>query len=140
MRAVLRALGPGLVLVGLALLAYALRTGGARLYLLVIVPVITGTAPFFFLAVACLVVGVLFLPLAFVAPGPPELVASPAGSAPATPAADSERSGGLILIGPVPLFFGAWRRNPPISYRWAVLVGVVLAVVAVLLLWGLAVL
>jgi uncharacterized membrane protein len=46
----------------------------------------------------------------------------------------------LILLGPVPIFFGSWRRNPPISYRWAVLVGVVLAVVAVLLLWGLSVL
>lgn len=140
MRATLRAVGPLLFLAGVALLVEALATGGARLYLLLIIPVVTGTTPLFGLAVACLVGGVLLLPLAFVGQEPPE-EPSPARP-PAHPilAGEGESSGGLILVGPVPIFFGAWRRNPPISYRWAILVGVILAVLAVLLLWGFSVL
>jgi len=139
MRTVARALGPVFLLIGAALLVESLSTGGARLYLLLIIPVVTGTTPLFGLSVVCLVVGVLFLPLVFAGEESSESPPPPARSPGASTGAETGGSGGLILVGPIPIFFGAWRRNPPISYRWAVVLGVVLAVVAVLLLWGFAV-
>lgn len=140
MRSILRVLGPACLAAGAILLGEALATGGARLYLLVIVPVFTGTTWAFGLAVGFLVMGFLLLPLLFVGGEPSEAPrAGPSGPA-APPLADEGGAGGMVLIGPFPFFFGTWRRNPPISYRWAVALGVLLAVVAVLLLWGLSVL
>jgi uncharacterized membrane protein len=140
MRSLVRALGPVLLVVGMLLLVEALATGGARLYLLLIVPVFTGTTPLFGLAVVLLALGVLFLPLAFAGAerAEPPRPSSAAGNP--SPSMETEGSGGMILVGPIPIFFGAWRQNPPISYRWAVVLGVVLAAVAVLLLWGFSVL
>jgi uncharacterized membrane protein len=140
MQSVSRVLGPLCLGIGAALLAFALATGGARLYLLLIFPVVTGTSAAFGLSVLFLVVGFLLLPFVFVRDAAPEVPASPSKSPGPARSTGPVESGGLILLGPVPIFFGSWRRNPPISYRWAVLVGVVLAVVAVLLLWGLSVL
>jgi uncharacterized membrane protein len=140
MRSATRVFAPLCLVIGAALLADALATGGARLYLLLIFPVVTGTTLVFGLSVLFLVLGFLLVPFAFVTGAMPELLSPPLTSPSPPPPSGSEDSGGLILIGPVPIFFGGWRRNPPISYRWAVLVGVVLAVVAVLLLWGLSVL
>jgi uncharacterized membrane protein len=137
MRSVLRVLGPLCLVSGAALLADAVATGGARLYLLLIIPVLTGTSAIFGVSVVLLVVGFFLLPFAFLGSEPtegPQVRAPPPLSSP-----PESGSGGMILIGPVPIFFGAWRRNPPIAYRWAVLLGVVLAVVAVLLLWGFSV-
>ncbi len=136
MRSMVRALGPICLVTGLGLLGASLMTGGARLYLLFILPVVTGTSALFGLSVVLLVVGFLFLPFLFAGEepsGPPSTPRAPAtaGAVPGDPP-----SGGLIFVGPIPIFFGAWRRNPPIPYRWAVLVGVLLAALAVLLLWG----
>ncbi len=140
MRSVMRAVGPVCLAIGGGLLGEALATGGARLYLLLIVPVVSGTSLAFVLSVVFLAAGFLLLPFAFVQEPPAEAAAT----APAPPGSSASTgeggSGGLILVGPIPIFFGTWRRNPPISYRWAILVGVVLAIVAVLLLWGLSVL
>lgn len=140
MRTFARVLGPVFLLIGAALLAESLSTGGARLYLLLVIPVVTGTTPLFGLSVVFLVLGLLFLPFVFAGEESPENPTSPAQSPAASTTTETGSPGGLILIGPVPLFFGAWRRNPPISYRWAVVLGVVLALVAVLLLWGFALL
>jgi uncharacterized membrane protein len=138
MRSVVRWIGPAFLAIGAVLLVDALTTGGARLYLLVIVPVFTGTSLLFGVSVGLLVVGFLLLPLAFTSEEPIE--AGPGAATPRADESESGGSGGMVLIGPVPIFFGSWRRNPPISYRWAFLVGLVLAVLAVLLLWGVSVL
>jgi uncharacterized membrane protein len=138
MRFVTRFLGPLCLVIGAALLTDALATGGARLYLWLIFPVVTGTTLAFGLSVLFLVLGFLLLPFAFVGDTGRQGPAPPLPSPNSAPPTEREDSGGLILIGPVPIFFGSWRRNSPISYRWAVLVGVVLAVAAVLLLWGLS--
>jgi uncharacterized membrane protein len=131
-----RVLGPILLLAGLALLADAIATGGARLYLLVIIPVVTGTSAVFGISVALLASGFLLLPLSFA--GDPAPVARSGNSATSPHPTDSTDggTGGMILVGPIPFFFGAWRRSPPISYRWAVVIGAVLAFATVLLLWG----
>ncbi|MGC2290221.1 MAG: DUF131 domain-containing protein [Thermoplasmata archaeon] len=136
MRALVRALGPVGLGVGGALLAESLATGAARISLLGVVPVISGTTPLFGLSVGFLVAGFFFLPLLFAGGDLPE--APTTGTAPPDPVPGSAEggSGGVILLGPIPIFFGAWRRNPPISYRWAVFLGVALAFVAGLWLWG----
>jgi uncharacterized membrane protein len=44
-------------------------------------------------------------------------------------------TGGLVLVGPVPIFLGSWRRDPPIPYWVAALIGAGL-VVAVFVLFA----
>jgi uncharacterized membrane protein len=137
-RSIVPALGPVCLGVGAVLLGESLAMGGARLYWILVIPVITGTSPLFGISVAFLVAGFLLLPLVFAGEEPTPTLPATSSTPPGTPT-DGE-SGGVILLGPFPFFFGSWRRNPPISYRWAVLLGVVFAVVAVLLLWGWSVL
>ncbi len=107
----------------------------------VFVPVITGTSWEFLLGVGALLAGVFLLPLMWtedegegtqlrVDPRPP--TGPPAASTEArSPGGDA--AGGLILVGPVPIFIGGWREHPPIPYRWALVAGVVLVALAVLL-------
>ena len=138
MRGIVRALGPVALVVGVILLAEAVATGGARVSLVLIVPVITGTTLLFAVAAGLLVSGLFFFPLAFARDEQSE-EETPVGSR-LNPNAAPGGSGGLILLGPVPIFFGTWRRNPPISYRGALVVGLALVVVVVvLLLFGVAV-
>jgi uncharacterized membrane protein len=126
--------GPLLLVLGALALAVAVAQGSARLFLLLVIPVVTGTGGLFLGGVVLIALGVFFLPLALLSdqPGAPE----PGTSAPPPPPLAAERpateGGGLLLIGPVPIFFGSWRRNPPIRYRWAVAVGLVLVALAVL--------
>ena len=138
MRAIIRAVGPVALIAGVVLLADALSTGAARFYLLLVLPVITGTSPLFVLAVVLVLIGVFFLPLAFAGNDEPE--ARPPAPAPSKPglALEEAGAGAVVFVGPVPIFFGAWRKNPPIAYRWALVLGVVLVVVALLVLWGFA--
>jgi uncharacterized membrane protein len=138
MRSVARFLGPVSIVIGVVLLGEAVSTGGARLYLFLIIPVLTGTSAIFGASVIFLVLGFFLLPFAFAGEEPPE----PPEQRPSqgSPTSEEAGSGGMVLLGPVPIFFGTWRQNPPISYRWAVLLGVVLAAVAILLLWGFSVL
>lgn len=137
-RAGARLIGPGCLVAGMALLAYALRIGAARIYLILVIPVFTGSTGLFLLATALLVAGVFLLPLSLVDGGGPDRREEP-GAAVGPPAVQGSTSaGGVVLFGPVPVFFGSWRKTSPISYRWAVVVGVLLAVVALLVFWGLA--
>lgn len=140
MRSIVRILGPVCLAVGAVLLGESLATGGARLYLLVILPVFTGTTLVFGLAVGFLVAGFFLLPLVFVGKETADLRSEGTPAPTSPPSTGMGSAGGMVLIGPVPIFFGAWRRNPPISYWWAVVLGVVLAVVVLLLLWGFSVL
>jgi uncharacterized membrane protein len=121
--------GPGFLVLGLVLLAAALATGGAQLELLVIVPVFVGGASALFLGgVIALFLGLLLLPLAFgvrFALDPVSLDQS-ADSRPS-------RSGGVILLGPFPLFFGAWKSPSRVSWWIAAAVGAAM-VVAILVL------
>ncbi len=133
---------PGLLLAtGIFLIAASVYSGSARLFLLVFVPVITGTSWEFLLGVSALFAGFFLLPLIWTADEAedPSLRAA-ARTGPGPPAASTElrplgrdSAGGLILVGPVPIFIGGWRDHPPIPYRWALVAGVVLVALAVLL-------
>jgi uncharacterized protein (TIGR00304 family) len=115
---------------GVALVADAVVQARANLWLVVFVPVISGRSAEFLLGVVLLLVGLFLLPLSLWEPTEEELrepgatLASPSGNG----------AGGLVLVGPVPIFFGSWR-NVSSRTRWIMaLVGVFLLVVFVIVL------
>jgi uncharacterized protein (TIGR00304 family) len=121
-----------LVVIGIGLVVRAVLDGGATAYLLVIFPVVAGTSGLFLLGVILIVVGMVLTPFTLLDSAPraqetPSLASSP-------PAATT---GGVILIGPVPILFGAWR-NISSRRRWglAILGAAVLAVVILAILFA----
>lgn len=128
--------GPGLLVLGALLVGYAVATGGAHLYLVLIFPVVAGTSPLFAVGVLLLIAGIFLLPFLWAAgfeePSPSTGGVPPSATPPVGP---KSRSGGILFVGPVPVFLGGWRENPPISYRWAVVAGAALFLVALLILW-----
>jgi uncharacterized membrane protein len=138
----LRASGLGLFLAGFVLLAVAVARGEVGFYLVAIVPVLASGSALFGLGLLALVAG--FFLVFFGSLGAPEVareapIAGFGGARGSTAAPPSDRTangGGLILIGPVPFFFGSWRGNAPVPYWVAVLLGALL----LLGLFGLAVL
>jgi len=124
--------GIALLGAGVALLADAVLRGGATVSLVVIVPVVSGSSGEFLLGVVCLVAGVFLLPFLGFELGPPGEETLPPPSARASTPSESS-SGGLVLIGPVPIFFGAWRSVPTRTRRWVAIAG---GIVLVLFLVG----
>ncbi|HLN50862.1 MAG: TIGR00304 family membrane protein [Thermoplasmata archaeon] len=123
---ILTALPVAALVAGVALVVYSVLVSAASVSLVVFVPVLAGRSTAFLGGVALLAVGFLTLPLTFAGPTRPGTPspASPAGS----PQADEEVGptgvGGLVLLGPVPIFFGSWSRVSR-RVRWAaVLLGV----------------
>jgi uncharacterized membrane protein len=118
-----------LIVAGVALLVAAVASGSASLALVVIVPVLTGRSLVFLAGALLLIVGLFTLPLA----GSRADVDGRPGRI--SPAEETE-TGGLILIGPIPIFFG---HGVPVSRRArvvaAVVGGVALAVAIVALVW-----
>lgn len=131
-----RALGPAFLLLGVALLADAVATGQARLSVVLIVPVVSGSSPTLLGGVAGLLLGIFLLPLSFGdgAEGdePPARARPIAPGGVAAPVREGA-SGGLVLIGPVPIFFGSWARPSRRNYWLAVLAGFLLLGLALLL-------
>jgi uncharacterized membrane protein len=123
-----------LLLGGVAIVVYAVLDGAASVALLVVVPLVYGGSGAFLIGAVLLFLGILTLPLAFapVEPAPvPRERPVPGGdpSSAGTPAAVS----GLVLIGPVPIFFGGWRT---VSLRTRILVAALAAALLVaLVLW-----
>ena len=110
--------------VGVLLLGVGVATGSARLYLLVFIPVVAGSSGWLVGGIACLFVGFLTLPLLWSDEGP----TVPTGPRRLAGAAETARSGGLVLLGPVPIFFAGWRHPSPRLYWLAVAVGAALFV------------
>ena len=125
------------LLAGIALIVAAVLQGAARASIVVIFPVLTGSSFGFLLGTLLVFAGVLGLFLG----------AAEDGSASADPRAGDPGggAGGVVLIGPFPIFFGSWSgpgRRPrsncaPGSARrsraaW-VAVGIVLTVLLVVL-------
>ncbi len=119
---------------GVGLVTMAVLTGEATLYLLLVVPVVTGSSPLLLLGVACLFLGFLAIPFALGASGFEGEEPLPHSSAESRGA--SGGWGGVVLVGPLPLFFGRWRGMRGRGYWLAVLAGALLVVVALaVLLW-----
>jgi uncharacterized protein (TIGR00304 family) len=115
---------------GAVLLGDAVLFGRASLSLVLIVPVFSGSSIEFLLGVVLLILGFLLLPWAFVEPLEEERLPT-AEAPPATPSNSGATGGGLVLIGPLPIFFGAWKNVSPRVRILAALVGAVLLIVLV---------
>jgi uncharacterized protein (TIGR00304 family) len=123
----------GLLGASAALIAWAILHGGASLAVVVVVPVIFGSSVIFFAGVVLLLAGLFTVPLAF-EPGvetEETPVASPPGPAPSS----SGGGGGLVLIGPVPIFFGSWKHVSSRTRLWVAGVGAAILVVAAVAFW-----
>lgn len=123
-----------LLLGGGGLIGDAIARGAASVALLVVVPVIFGASSEFLVGVVLLVFGFATLPLALgyrVAAEAEDEVA-PRAHVEAPPA----EVGGLLLIGPVPIFFGRWGRVSRRVRLVAAAAGAALLVVALaVFLW-----
>jgi uncharacterized membrane protein len=117
------------LLAGVGLIADALLRGGAHASLLVVFPILTGTSWEFLAGILFLFLGFFFLPLMFERAGA-EAVGVPGPLSRAAARASGGGYGGLVLVGPVPFFFGRWRAAPPWVFWVAVVLGF-LALVAV---------
>ena len=120
----IRALALVALLAGLALIGLGVARGDVRVGLFLIIPFVygTGIAPalgmlLLFAAAFLWMVGRV---TAYAGPPPPE-----AGA----PIERRSRSGGVVLLGPIPIVWGSDRRVLP----WMVLAGVVLLGLAILL-------
>lgn len=104
-----------LLAAGAAFVAVAALDGGVRFAVVVVLPVFYGGSWEFGVGLLLLVAGLFTLPLAFGVVEVPEVD----GPGPAPPPPGG--AGGLVLIGPVPIFFGSWRG---VSARARILVAV----------------
>ncbi len=123
-----------LLTAGVGLVADAVVRGGASVALVAIVPVVSGSSAEFLVGVVLLLVGFLTLPLAFVPLFEDE--PTPSGGATTAHEAPNEEVGGLLLVGPVPVYFGAWKD---VSRRTKALTALLGAVLLALLVWALLV-
>jgi uncharacterized protein (TIGR00304 family) len=124
----LRALGLASLLAGGLLLAYAATTGDVRVGLFLIVPFVYGTGLAPFLGILLVMAG-LFMVAASSFAG----VLPPRGNGEWVEGERrvESRSGGVVLLGPIPIVWGSDRRILP----WMVGAGVALLVLALLLTW-----
>ncbi len=125
----LRWISPVLLLAGAALVALAIARGGASLYLVVFVPIVTGASVEFLAGVVLLLAGFFLLPSIVVgaAPGGPV--------APERPTSLTGGGGGLVLFGPVPILFGSYRSVSPRVRWWLSIVGAILLVAFAASVW-----
>ena len=123
-----RWVGPATLAAGLAVLGWAVARGEARLYLVLVVPVIVGTGPLAFLGFLLVFLGFaltfFFWPFRFAPSSPPAIVPSrvlpespPQEGAPPD-ASRSRRWGGVVFLGPIPLVFGS---DPQMTRRMLIL-------------------
>ena len=125
-----------LFVLGVALLAVAIATGQATVYLVLVFPMVQATGGIAFAAIAA-VFGAFLLLFASFALAPPGLTAaeSPSTSPPPTesPAETPRRqtrAGGVIFLGPLPIVFGSDRQVA----RWMIVAAFVLFVL-LLVFW-----
>ena len=122
-----------LFLAGVALVVLSVTTGTAAFGIALFVPFVVGRSPELAIGVLLIVGGLFTLPLAFATGGTGDSL-DPERSSP-----DPVRGGGVVVIGPVPVFFGSWK-DLPARTRWIVAIGaaVVFALVVLVIVWSVA--
>ncbi|MFZ1024358.1 MAG: DUF131 domain-containing protein [Thermoplasmata archaeon] len=121
-----------LLAAGIGLVVWAALHGGATAYLILVFPVLVGNSGLFLGGVFLIIVGMILIPFTLLTSEPRER-----GSVPSAGSRPSVSTGGVILIGPVPILFGAWKNVSP-RQRWglAILGVALLAVVLVVILFA----
>jgi len=116
-----------LLVAGALLVVLAVVEGGATFGVAVIVPFVVGRSIYLAIGVLLLVAGFLTLPLAFpwesLEDGAEEALYERPGKA-----RSSVGSGGIVVVGPVPILFGSWRD---VSARTRLLIAIAAAAVFV---------
>jgi uncharacterized protein (TIGR00304 family) len=121
------------VLAGIALIVTSVATGGTRVYLVVVIPVLAGASVGFLVGVALLIAG--FVGIAFggamrMATAPPDEERPESA-----PEAARARSGGVVLIGPIPIFYGDARQIGDRYYWLALGAGIALFTAVIALVY-----
>ena len=92
----------------------------------------SGGSAEFLLGVVALVAGFLLVPLlSWGDTGIEEPEASEPLTSPAAPSSASATTGGLVLVGPVPIFFGSWRNVSTRTRLWVAIAGALVLVLFV---------
>jgi uncharacterized protein (TIGR00304 family) len=136
----IRFVGPGILLIGLVALAFAVARGEASVYLIFIVPAVVGTGPLAFLGILAVFLGFFLTFFFWTAGALPPAVGLPAVRPPAMGPTEipgdaeqgtskARRWGGVVFLGPIPLVFG----SDPQMTRWMLILGAILALALVLL-------
>lgn len=121
----LRWISPTLIAVGAAAIAVAVAAGGAHVALVLVFPVVYGGSLLFLAGIGVLTAGLFTLPLAAGSYGD----ASPGLARPGT-----FSSGGVVVLGPIPIFWGsASGVSRKVRFAVALAGALALAVVVVLL-------
>jgi uncharacterized membrane protein len=115
---------PALIAGGVAAVVAAVVTGSAQAGIVVVFPVIFGSSALFLVGVLLLIAGIFALPFAF---GATEAVRE---------STDTTTSGGVVLIGPVPIFWGSASHVSRRTRLLAAAAGGLLLVVAAVLVLG----
>ncbi len=115
-----------LFVLGAGLVADAVLRGDAHVEIVLIFPVFSGSSAEFLGGVLAVVLGIVSLAFSGSVAAPAE--GPPSGSA----ISEADGVGGLVLVGPVPIFFGRWSEASRRA-RWAAAAvgAVVLAVFAI---------
>ena len=121
----------GLLLAGAFLVGDAVARGEATVSWVLVVPVVSGASLEFLAGTLLVVVGLFAVPLAFALTSEDELPPPTSPPPSAGPARRATGPSGVVLIGPLPIFFGGWADVPARTRRWAALAGVA-AMVALL--------
>lgn len=121
------------LLAGVVLVVDAVAHGRALVSLVLFVPVVSGASGEFLLGVVLLVAGIFLLPLTLWEPGEAEPLRPGESVAPEPGPSSRSGAGGLLLVGPVPVFFGSWRG---VSRRTRWVVALVGALILGLLVLG----
>jgi uncharacterized membrane protein len=122
-------IGPILLLLGAVAIGIAVASGGAHAALIVIIPVFYGSSLLFLAGVALVIAGFLTLPLTLAAEEPEGAPAGPPSGV---------SSGGLVLIGPIPIFWGSASgasRGVRVAAAAAGAIALVVAVVVFLIVF-----
>ncbi len=119
-----------LLAAGVVLVVDAVVRGAASVALVAIIPVISGSSVEFLGGVVLLLVGFLSVPLALFS-FEHDLGSGTSIDPRARGETPTAEIGGVLLVGPFPIFFGSWKD---VSLRTKVAVGVVGAAVLVVVL------
>lgn len=122
----MRALGLASLLAGGLLIAYAAVSGDVRVGLFLIVPFVYGTGLAPFLGMLLVMAGLLMLAASSFTVALP-----PRGEGIGGERRVETRSGGVVLLGPIPIVWGNGRVLP-----WMVAAGAALLLLALWLTWG----